>query len=65
MSNFNNNCFLFLGKTGVGKSLCTKLLTLNKSIKVSDSKFSVLQKLLIIMQKFLLRFFQKNLIIKS
>ena len=44
MSNFNNNCFLFLGKTGVGKSLCTKLLTLNKSIKVSDSKFSVTTK---------------------
>ena len=37
---YNDNVFLFLGKTGVGKSLCIKLLSSNKNIKVSDSKQS-------------------------
>jgi GTP-binding protein EngB required for normal cell division len=41
LSNNSDNCFLFLGKTGVGKSLCAKLLTENKNIEVSDSKSSV------------------------
>lgn len=41
MSYNSDNCFLFLGKTGVGKSLCAKLLTENKNIEVSDSKSSV------------------------
>ena len=39
MSN-NDNVFLFLGKTGVGKSLCVKLLSSNSNIKVSHSKKS-------------------------
>ena len=37
---YNDNVFLFLGKTGVGKSLCIKVLSSNKNIKVSDSKKS-------------------------
>ena len=36
MSKYSDNCFLFLGKTGVGKSLCAKCLTTNKNIIVSD-----------------------------
>lgn len=36
MAKNSDNCFLFLGKTGVGKSLCAKNLTSNRSIKVSD-----------------------------
>ena len=34
MTNYSDNCFLFLGKTGVGKSLCTKNLTSNSKIIV-------------------------------
>ena len=37
---YNENVFLFLGKTGVGKSLCIKLLSSNKNVKVSNSKES-------------------------
>lgn len=37
---YNDNVFLFLGKTGVGKSLCIKVLSSNKNIKVSDLKKS-------------------------
>ena len=40
MKNYSDNCFLFLGKTGVGKSLCAKILTSNKNILVSDEKQS-------------------------
>ena len=36
MTKYTDNCFLFLGKTGVGKSLCAKNLTSNRSIIVSD-----------------------------
>ena len=36
MPKYSDNCFLFLGKTGVGKSLCAKCLTSNKNIVVSD-----------------------------
>jgi len=35
MTKYSDNCFLFLGKTGVGKSLCAKNLTENKNIIVS------------------------------
>lgn len=44
MSN-NDNVFLFLGKTGVGKSLCIKLLSSNSNIKVSHSKKSCTKKI--------------------
>ena len=40
MANYSDNCFLFLGKTGVGKSLCAKNLTSNPNIIVSDEKES-------------------------
>ena len=40
MTNYSDNCFLFLGKTGVGKSLCAKNLTSNKNIIISDGKDS-------------------------
>lgn len=36
----SENTFIFLGKTGVGKSLSTKLLTGNNSVKVSNKKKS-------------------------
>lgn len=36
MAKYSDNCFFFLGKTGVGKSLCAKILTENKSIIVSS-----------------------------
>ena len=47
MSN-NDNVFLFLGKTGVGKSLCIKLLSSNSNIKVSNSKESCTKKIEVI-----------------
>ncbi len=33
----SDNCFLLLGKTGVGKSTLTKILSENKSVKIGDS----------------------------
>ena len=33
----SENCFLLLGKTGVGKSTLSKILSENQSIKISDS----------------------------
>ena len=36
MAKYTDNCFLFLGKTGVGKSLCTKNLTSDGRVIVSD-----------------------------
>ena len=31
MTKYTDNCFLFLGKTGVGKSLCAKNLTSDRN----------------------------------
>lgn len=45
MTNYSDNCFLFLGRTGVGKSLCAKLLTSNNDIVVSSSKNSCTDKI--------------------
>ena len=45
MTNYSDNCFLFLGKTGVGKSLCAKLLTSNNNIVVSSSLKSCTNKI--------------------
>lgn len=33
----SENCFLLLGKTGVGKSTLSKILSDNQSIKIGDS----------------------------
>ena len=36
----SDNCFLLLGKTGVGKSTLTKILSEDESIKIGDSLYS-------------------------
>ena len=33
----SDNCFLLLGKTGVGKSTLTKILSEDESVKIGDS----------------------------
>lgn len=33
----NENCFLLLGRTGVGKSTLTKILSENENIKIGES----------------------------
>ena len=45
MEKYSDNCFLFLGKTGVGKSLCTKNLTSNNNVIVSSSLVSCTSKI--------------------
>ena len=45
MEKYSDNCFLFLGKTGVGKSLCAKNLTSNRNIIVSDKPESCTKKI--------------------
>ena len=42
---FNDNVFLFLGKTGVGKSLAIKILSSNNTVVVSNSKESCTKKI--------------------
>ena len=34
----NENCFLLLGRTGVGKSTLTKILSENENIKIRNSR---------------------------
>jgi len=33
----SDNCFLLLGRTGVGKSTLTKILSEDKTVKIGDS----------------------------